>query len=78
MYCLTCGQGAYIQLPAQWFVDQHSKDHGVTETERARSFVVMERPVDDDSIELPETLGILLQRDWLKIKGLPKMASKFR
>ncbi len=65
LYCLECGDGAHLPLPAESFVKTHKVRHGFTETDVPQMFMVVERQVGDTITSLDNTLAQMYRKDWL-------------
>ena len=59
LYCLTCGKGALIPLPANTFVTNHMKDHKMEAEDVDEEFIVVDRG-DDLSIRLDDQIDVLM------------------
>lgn len=69
LYCLECGEGSYVPLPASWFVETHEKKHELEKDEVNDNFMVVERPKNDKTIRLTENLSSLFYNDSLEWSG---------
>lgn len=77
LYCLECGDGSYTSLPATWFVEQHVKKHNIKEEDADKSFLVVERPIDDNTIKLDDKLTSMFQKTFLEWGGAASAATKY-
>lgn len=77
LYCLECGEGAFTALPCTKFVELHSKRHSLKEDDADKNFLVVERPIEDDTVKLDDNLSSMFTKSWLEWGGSVDVAGKW-